>query len=182
MQTLRSHLCYIMMPHKAVTGLVWHNPVSLRTSLKISFFETRNPFVFCSTGLCKTHRPWAVIEKCYSICWAVTQSNFYLYSSQFVIKTDYAPLHYILSSPNLTNRKKSLSIKHSRELINHYIYLPGKENCLAHLLLCFPNKKTDKPHKSEPCSEEIYLDISDKAYKIGALDVCKCNPRDYVKV
>jgi hypothetical protein len=75
----------------------------------MSFTQTlMMTFYYLSQKLSKTLKKWPTIEKeTYAIHYALQKLGHYLHNSEFVIRTDYKPLKYILNSP-MQNKKIQL--------------------------------------------------------------------------
>lgn len=66
------------------------------------------PVYFLSHKLSKTQCKWSTIEKeAYAIHYALQKLDYYLHNATFAIKTDHAPLKYLLESP-IQNKKNQL--------------------------------------------------------------------------
>ena len=136
------------------------------------------PIYYLSHTLSKLQCKWSTVEKgAYSIHYALQKLDFYLHNAEFVIKTDHAPLRYLLNSP-MQNKKIQLWALTMSGYNCSIEYIPGPTNTCADLLSRHPgNVKVGDGHDNSSSREE--LDVNDNLYEINVLDSTQFDPRDY---
>ena len=131
----------------------------------------------CGWGF-NTQSRWCTIEKeAYAIHFALQKLDHYLHNAEFVIRTDYKPLKYLLESP-MQNKKTqlwALSIS-GYTCIKEYITVP--ENTCADLLSRLP-PETDSQSDQPKCQENIEPDINENTFEINALNSNQFNAKYY---
>jgi hypothetical protein len=92
------------------------------------------PIAFASKKLTSSQMNYPIIEKeCYAIRWAVEFFHEYLVASEFIIKTDHAPLKWLHQNKNVCSRRMRWSLE-LQTYTFHLEYIKGKDNLLADVL------------------------------------------------
>ncbi|KAL5015052.1 hypothetical protein ScPMuIL_009322, partial [Solemya velum] len=90
--------------------------------------EEEKPIYFLSHKLSDTQKRWSTVEKeAYAIHYSLQKLHHYLHRSRFIIRTDHAPLKYLLESP-MKNRKIQLWALSMASYNCKIEYLKGTEN------------------------------------------------------
>ena len=137
--------------------------------------KIEKPIYYLSHRLSDTQTRWSTIEKeAYAINYALQKLDHCVNGSEFVIRTDHAPLKYILEKPiqNKKIQRYALSIVGYNCRIE---YISGRDNsCADALPRVAPNDAMTQGHDS---SDEP--DINDNTYEVAALNSNRFNPREY---
>ena len=139
------------------------------------------PIYYLFHKLSRSQCKWSVVEKeAFAIHFALQKLDYYLHNSQFVIRTDYKPLEYLLESP-MQNKKIqlwALSMSGNNCTIE---YIVGTTNTCADLLSRHPDnvKKTSDDQDCEEVEDQTVLDVNDNLYEINVLDSTQFEPKSF---
>ena len=138
--------------------------------------QEEKPIFFLSHRLSDTQTRWPTIEKeAYAIHFALQKLDQYLHNAEFVIRTDYKPLKYLLESP-MKNKKIqmwALNISCYNCTIN---YIPGPQNVMADLLSRLPEGDNQV---SESKEDSVEPEINDNTLEINAINSSRFNPKQF---
>lgn len=96
------------------------------------------PIVFISRKLNSAELKYAVIEKeCLCIKWAIEKLHDYLYGCPFIVRTDHAPLQWLMENKNTTSRRMrwALALQPYEFSVE---YIKGSDNFIADVLSRYP--------------------------------------------
>ena len=100
--------------------------------------QEEKPIYFLSHKLSRTQCRWSTVEKeAYAIHYSLQKLDYYLHNATFTIKTDQAPLGYLLESP-MQNRKIQLCSLNIASYDCQIEYISGPTNTCADLLSRHP--------------------------------------------
>ncbi|OOZ03087.1 hypothetical protein BOW22_11585, partial [Solemya velum gill symbiont] len=140
--------------------------------------EEEKPIYFLSHKLSDTQKRWSTVEKeAYAIHYSLQKLHHYLHRSRFVIRTDHAPLKYLLESP-MKNRKIQLWALSMASYNCKIEYLKGTENVCADLLSRPNPKEIEQSSTDENFSAP---EVDDRALQINVLDSLKFKPEEYAQ-
>ena len=138
--------------------------------------KLKNPPIFLSHKLSDTQSRWSTIEKeVYAIHYSLQKLDHYLHGAEFIVRTDYKPLKYLLES-QMQNRKVqmwALSIAGYNCKIE---YIEGVANTVADLLSLAPQGCHKVQNKAQG-EEEVK--ISDKFLEVNAFNSNRFDPKFY---
>lgn len=143
------------------------------------------PIYYLSHKLSKSQCSWStVVKEAYSIHYSLQKLDFYLHNAEFVIKTDHAPLKYLLNSP-MQNKKIQLWALTMSGYNCTVEYIPGTTNTCADLLSRHPGKVNTLSNDDE-CAEVNEnntlandVDVNDNLFEINVLDSTHFNPKEF---
>ena len=140
-----------------------------------------------SHKLSRSQCKWSVVEKeAFGIHFALQKLDYYLHYAQFVIKTDYKPLKYLLES-SMQNKKIQLWALSMAGYNCSIEYIAGTTNTCADLLSRHPDNvkqnsvvQSDNQRQVEVEDQGI-LDVYDNLYEIDVIGSNEFDPSTFAR-
>ena len=139
------------------------------------------PIYYLSHKLSKSQCKWSVVEKeAFAIHFALKKLDYYLHNAQFIIRTDYKPLKYLLEYP-MQNKKIQLWALSMSGYNCSIEYIAGTTNTCADLLSRHPDKinKTSESQENGDIDSEKVLDVNDNLYGVHVIDSNQFEPKTF---
>lgn len=96
--------------------------------------QVQRPIVFISRKLNSAEQNYATIEQeCLAIKWAILKLHDYLYGKLFIVKTDHAPLQWLMNLKDRSSRRMRWSLQ-LQPYDFSITYIRGRDNLLADVL------------------------------------------------